>query len=165
MLERILLIIAAVFVVLMLLFAVSVPPDKVDVDEVSQEPPQDEWFQQNAIASDIPVLLDFKAEWCGPCRLLHPELVKLEQTFAGRMKVLEIDIDRQQHLSQHYQVSSIPMVLIMKEGQIVDGFLGFHEYDELVKIVEPHLPEEVVSTTEAVSDQPEEAEPETTVVN
>lgn len=148
MFERLLLLAAAVMIALLFIYAVVISPPKPEgnagLGAMNKSIPDDRWFQENVVASDIPVLIDFKAEWCGPCRLLHPHLVELEEKYVGRLKVVQVDVDENQYqkLVRHYSVDSIPMVLLFVEGKVVDGFLGYREYADIEKIVAPHLPEE-----------------------
>ncbi|QDT32182.1 thioredoxin [Thalassoglobus polymorphus] len=151
MVERIILLVAAVFVGLLFLYAVVMAPQDrdrkgVSADKIVQEtpktPPDDEWFQETVINSDIPVLVDFKADWCGPCKLLHPHLVQLEEEYAGRLKVVKVDVDEKKAIAKHYEASSIPTILFFVDGVAVDGFVGYRDYDEIEEIALKYLTDE-----------------------
>lgn len=82
-------------------------------------------FQQEVLDCDIPVVVDFMAPWCGPCRMIAPVLQKLEQEYAGRIKFVEVDTDQQSALSARYGVQKIPNLTFFKDGEIVNQLVGF----------------------------------------
>ena len=83
-------------------------------------------FEQDVIlkSKTVPVLVDFWATWCGPCKSLGPVLEKLAQEFAGGFLLAKVDVDKEQQLGGYFQIKSIPTVMLLKDGQIVDGFPG-----------------------------------------
>jgi putative thioredoxin len=83
-------------------------------------------FEQDVIlkSKEVPVLVDFWAAWCGPCKTLGPILEKLAAEFAGGFILAKVDVDKEQQLAGYFQVKSIPTVMLVKDGQIVDGFPG-----------------------------------------
>ena len=83
-------------------------------------------FESEVIAAsmEIPVLVDFWAPWCGPCKVIGPLLEKLETDYAGRFKLVKIDSDQEQQLAGAFGIRSIPTCILLKGGQPVDGFMG-----------------------------------------
>ncbi len=82
-------------------------------------------FESEAIESTVPVLIDFFAPWCGPCRMLIPVLEKLEIEFGETAKVCKVNVDENPELATRYKVGSIPHIIFMKEGIIEDQIIGF----------------------------------------
>ncbi|NND73104.1 MAG: thioredoxin [Rhodothermales bacterium] len=81
-------------------------------------------FQKEVVESDVPVLVDFWAEWCGPCRVIAPTIEQLAKEFEGRAKVAKVDVDSNPQISMNYGVRSIPTLLYFKDGQVVDQLVG-----------------------------------------
>ena len=83
-------------------------------------------FEQEVIlkSKEVPILVDFWAEWCEPCKALGPILEKLATEFNGGFLLAKVDVDKEQQLAGYFQVKSIPTVMLLKDGQIVDGFTG-----------------------------------------
>ena len=75
-------------------------------------------FNQQVLESDVPVLVDFWAPWCGPCKMIAPALDQLATEYAGKAKVVKVDIDQNQATALKYHVRSIPMLLVFKNGQV-----------------------------------------------
>lgn len=84
----------------------------------------DQNFEQEVLQSDTPVLVDFWAEWCMPCRMLGPTIEKLADAYAGKIKVGKVDTDANRNISMKYGISSIPTVMIFKNGQVIQTFVG-----------------------------------------
>ena len=82
------------------------------------------------------VFVDFFATWCGPCKMLTPEIEKLAEEYDGKAKVLKIDIDKEVHLAQRFSVVSIPTLFVFKDGRLVDRQLGYQPYPMLKKMLE-----------------------------
>ena len=81
-------------------------------------------FNKEVLSSDVPVLVDFYADWCGPCRMMGPAVKKLAEEYEGRVKVGKVNVDREQELAMQFDVMSIPSFVIIKNGRVVDQALG-----------------------------------------
>lgn len=81
-------------------------------------------FEEEVMKSDKPVLIDFYADWCMPCKIMGPEISKLAEKFEGQAKVGKVNVDEQQELARKFGVSSIPFLAVIKNGKVVDSALG-----------------------------------------
>lgn len=81
-------------------------------------------FQTEVLESTIPVLVDFYADWCGPCKMMGPVIAKLAEEFDGKIKVGKCNVDDNMSLAQQYKISSIPNMKIFKAGEVVDNIVG-----------------------------------------
>jgi len=96
-------------------------------------------FKNNVLNSDVPVLVDFWATWCGPCRMVGPIVEQLADEYQGKVKICKVDVDGNQELSQMYQVMSIPTLMVFKDGSLLDKKVGAAPKQELVKMIEKAL--------------------------
>jgi len=108
--------------VLLLLLSAAGCASRSDYGSIA--PPQDAWFQEEVTSQSVPVLVDFGASWCGPCKMLKPFLEQMKTEHAGKIKVVEIDADARADLASHYQVHSYPTLFMMQGGKIVDVCRG-----------------------------------------
>jgi thioredoxin 1 len=81
-------------------------------------------FESQVLQSDVPVLVDFWAEWCGPCRMVGPILEQMAEDMGGKVKIAKLNVDENQDLAIKYQVSSIPTFILFKNGAAADRMLG-----------------------------------------
>ena len=82
-------------------------------------------FEDEVLKSEVPVLLDFWASWCGPCRMLAPVIAEIAEEQAGKIKVGKINVDEEPVLASAFKVSSIPTVVVMKDGKVTNVSVGF----------------------------------------
>jgi len=99
----------------------------------------DAGFQSDVINSDQPVLVDFWAPWCGPCKLLTPTIEALATSFAGKARVGKVNIDNNPEVASSLGISSIPTVILFKGGQIVDRFVGVTPLSKLSAAIDKQL--------------------------
>lgn len=96
-------------------------------------------FDQMVLKSDVPVLIDFWAEWCGPCKAIGPSIEQLASEYAGRAKVYKVDVDREGDLAMKYNVMSIPALLIFKGGKEVDRMVGAAPKPQIAALIDRAL--------------------------
>jgi thioredoxin 1 len=96
-------------------------------------------FQEEVISSDKPVLVDFWAIWCGPCKMIAPLVEELAKEYDGRLKVAKVDVDANPKTAIQYGIRSIPTLMIFKGGQVVEQMVGAVPKRTLVEKITPHL--------------------------
>ncbi len=110
----------------------SVFPDRPEAGDTAG-------FAQSVMASPLPVLVDFWAEWCGPCRTLGPVLETIASQFSGRMKVVKINVDENPSLANRFSIRSIPTMLLVVNGKVVDTLVGALPQAALLQRIQPWL--------------------------
>ncbi len=93
-------------------------------------------FQQEVLESNLPVLVDFFAGWCGPCQMLGPVIKELSTELEGKVKVCKINVDDEPDIAEQYRVMSIPKLVVIKDGQEVKSALGYQSKEEILKLLE-----------------------------
>jgi thioredoxin 1 len=96
-------------------------------------------FDSEVLGSDVPVLVDFWAVWCGPCRMVAPHVEALADELDGKLRVAKLDVDNNQDIASRYQVSSIPTFILFKGGQVADRMLGAMPKAALASFVSRNL--------------------------
>jgi thioredoxin 1 len=107
------------------------PGKTFDVDEAT--------FTDEVLASELPVLIDFWAEWCGPCKMIEPHVVALADEYNGKLRVGRVDADANPNIMMEYGIMGIPTLLLFKGGQPVERLTGYMPKDRIAGKLEPHL--------------------------
>ncbi len=99
----------------------------------------DQDFEREVLKSDIPVLVDFWAPWCAPCRMLAPTVDQLAAEYAGRAKVVKLNVDDNQETSFRYNIRGIPTLLLFKNGEVRDQIVGATSKDNIARLIDAQL--------------------------
>ncbi len=96
-------------------------------------------FQREVLESGLPVLVDFTAGWCGPCKMLDPIVKQLAKDWEGKVKIFKLDVDDNPQITIDYQVMGVPTLMLFKGGQPVERLSGYQPKDRLEKKFTPHI--------------------------
>jgi thioredoxin 1 len=96
-------------------------------------------FDVEVLQSKEPVLVDFWAEWCGPCRAIAPAVEEIATEFRGKLKVVKLDVDESPEISTRFGVQGIPTLMVFKNGEVVERLIGNYPKPAIVSKIKPHL--------------------------
>ena len=92
-------------------------------------------FEEEVLKSEKPVLVDFWATWCGPCKMLAPVISEIAEKYEGKVKVGKVNIDNEKELAVRYQISSIPTLMLFKNGEVINMSVGFRPKSDIEKMI------------------------------
>jgi thioredoxin 1 len=100
---------------------------------------KEENFKKFVDESQIPVMVDFWADWCGPCKMIEPVVEEVAEEFAGKIQLAKLDVDENQNVAASLKVISIPTLILFKDGNELERSIGYKTKDELRRIINKHL--------------------------
>jgi thioredoxin len=96
-------------------------------------------FEPNVLKSDVPVLVDYWAEWCGPCKALAPLLEDLAKDYGGKLKIAKVNVDENQQLARRYNIKAIPTLMLFKDGNVQASKLGMMSKPQLTAFLDSNI--------------------------
>ena len=95
-------------------------------------------WEEQVVHSEVPVLVDFWAPWCAPCRMIAPALEELAEEFSGRVKIAKVNVDENGEISAHFGIQGIPTLLLFKDGKVAQQFVGARPKAEIARLLTEH---------------------------
>lgn len=92
-------------------------------------------FKADVLEANLPVLVDFYADWCGPCKMVAPVLEELASEYGDKLKIVKVNVDTQSELAMQFRVVTIPTMIVFENGEIRDSFIGYRSKEELVELL------------------------------
>lgn len=92
-------------------------------------------FEEEVLKSELPVLVDFYATWCGPCKMIAPVISKIAEEYKGKVKVGKVNVDEENELAMKYQIQNIPTLILFKDGEPVNSLIGLNSKSEIENII------------------------------
>ena len=99
----------------------------------------DDTFEPDVLKSDVPVLVDYWAEWCGPCKAIAPLLEELAKEYGGKLKIAKVNVDENQQLARKYNIKAIPTLMLFKEGNVQASKLGMMSKPQLTAFLDSNI--------------------------
>lgn len=96
-------------------------------------------FEQLISQANTPVLVDFYADWCGPCKVVSPVVEQIARDFKGRLLTVKVNIDKQQRLAAKYRVTAVPTLMLFSHGALKETMQGARSYQDIIRAIETHL--------------------------
>jgi thioredoxin 1 len=96
-------------------------------------------FDSEVISANLPVLVDFTAVWCGPCKMLEPIVEQLAQEWEGKVKIVKLDVDENADLAMQYQIMGVPTLILFSNGQPLERMTGYQPKQRILSKINPHL--------------------------
>ncbi|NLU06826.1 MAG: thioredoxin [Clostridiales bacterium] len=107
--------------------------------DIKMEKINDMVFDEEVIANDMPVVVDFWAPWCGPCKMVGPVMEELDEKYSGKIKFVKVNVDENPITSQKFRISSIPTIMVFKNGKAVENMVGFRPKSDFEQVLNRYI--------------------------